>query len=155
MNKLKPEDVMMGLDCCTRGRKSKNDRPCLECPYNECNIVGGTSERQTQGTCQGWLMKDALDLLRENDEEIARLTNKNDGWKASNKILTTINAGLEAELALTYDLLEESKADTVRKMRERLKYSLCCIAQCHFTYAEVEFHIDRIAKEMLEGTRDE
>lgn len=46
--------------------------------------------------------------------------------------------------------LESCKADTVHKMQERLKYSLCCIPQCHFTYAEVEFHIDRIAKEMLE-----
>ena len=46
--------------------------------------------------------------------------------------------------------LESCKAETVQKIQERLKYSLCCIPQCHFTYAGVEFHIDRIAKERLE-----
>jgi tRNA U34 5-carboxymethylaminomethyl modifying enzyme MnmG/GidA len=73
MNELKPEDVMKALECCTRGRKHKDDRPCLECPYNFCNIVGGTDERQVSGTCQGWMMKDALALLREKDAEIERL----------------------------------------------------------------------------------
>lgn len=48
--------------------------PCLDCPYNECNIVGGTSERQISGTCQGWLMKDALALIKE-------ITDSEDYWK--------------------------------------------------------------------------
>lgn len=65
---LNKRQIIKALECCTRGRKNKEDRPCLECPYNECNIVGGTSERQTKGTCQGWLMKDALTLIKELTE---------------------------------------------------------------------------------------
>lgn len=65
MENLNAEAVKKALECCTRGRKSKEDRPCLDCPYNECNLVGGTSERQIKGTCQGWLMKDALSLIKE------------------------------------------------------------------------------------------
>lgn len=66
---INEKNIINGLDCCTRGRKDKNDRPCLDCLYNECNLVGGTSERQTKGTCQGWLMKDALALIKELIEE--------------------------------------------------------------------------------------
>lgn len=73
---MEREQIIKALKCCTRGRKSKDDRPCLECPYNECNIVGGTSERQTSGTCQGWLMKDALALIKQQDEQIFQLENR-------------------------------------------------------------------------------
>ena len=72
------ETVKRALECCTRGRKSKEDRPCLDCPYNECNIVGGTSERQTKGTCQGWLMKDALALINSQEQRIKELTQANE-----------------------------------------------------------------------------
>lgn len=75
--KLDREKVVKALECCTRGRKSNGDIPCLECPYNECNIVGGMSERQTHGTCQGWLMIDALALIRELAEENERLRSDN------------------------------------------------------------------------------
>lgn len=67
------DQIIKALECCTRGRKSKEDRPCDECPYNECNIVGGTSERQVTGTCQGWLMKDTLSLIKELTEENKKL----------------------------------------------------------------------------------
>lgn len=50
-------------------------------------------------------------------------------------------------------LKRDCVADAVCRMQERLKYSLCCVPQCHFTYAEVEFHIDRIAKEVLEENK--
>ena len=67
--------IIKALECCTRGRKG-DDIPCTECPYNECNIVGGTSERQTSGTCQGWLMKDALAFINAQDEQIFQLENR-------------------------------------------------------------------------------
>ena len=73
---MKMDQIIKALECCTRGRKSNEDRPCLECPYNECNIVGGTSERQTSGTCQGWVMKDALALIKQQDEQIFQLENR-------------------------------------------------------------------------------
>jgi predicted nuclease with TOPRIM domain len=74
-----------------------------------------------------------------------------------------LNERLDREARCQYDLcgqivnlcddVKYIKEETVHKMQERLKYSLCCIPQCHFTYAEVQFHIDRIAKEMLEGNK--
>jgi hypothetical protein len=92
-----------------------------------------------------------LALLREKDGEIERLTEENDGWEATNKILTTNNADLEAELALTYDLLEESKSDTVMKMQERLKAKAKAHYFDNFDYAVSVENIDQIAKEMLEA----
>lgn len=73
---INEKHIIKGLECCTRGRKSNEDRPCLECPYNECNLVGGTRERQTKGTCQGWLMKDALALINSQEQKIFELENR-------------------------------------------------------------------------------
>ena len=67
------EQIIKALECCTRTRKSFDDIPCRDCPHNECNLVGGTSERQTTGTCQWWLRKDALALIKELTEENERL----------------------------------------------------------------------------------
>jgi hypothetical protein len=137
MNEMKPEDVMKALECCTSGR------PCRECEYKD-------KSKDTFGCRKGCLI-DALALLREKAAEIERLTEENDGLEATNKILTTNNADLEAELALTYDLLEESKSDTVMKMQERLKAK----AKAHYfdncDYAVSVENIDQIAKEMLEA----
>ena len=72
MNELKPEDVMKALECCTTDKITLGV-PCRNCPYSECNIVGGKGERQTSGTCRSWLMKDALTLLREKDATIEAL----------------------------------------------------------------------------------
>lgn len=79
---LNAEQIKKALECCTRGRKNKEDRPCLNCLYNECNIVGGTSERQIKGTCQGWLMKDTLALINSQEQRIKELTEK---FNAGNK----------------------------------------------------------------------
>ena len=118
---MERDDIIKALGCCTRGRKSKDDRPCFDCPYNECNIVGGTSERQTTGTCQGWLMKDALSLIKELnrdietiskllvtktvtviefDKTIERLTEENEWLRAENKELTKANMRLESRFTI-------------------------------------------------------
>ena len=85
---MKREQIIKALECCTRGRKSNEDMPCLVCPYNECNIVGGTRERQITGTCQGRLIKDALALIEAlsshkeiNDIVISELRKKLDKAK--------------------------------------------------------------------------
>ena len=69
-----------------------------------------------------------------------------------NKILISNNADLETELAVAYDLLEESQADTVRKMQEGLKERFR-IPEINEVYSIAPFQlhqsIDQIAKEML------
>lgn len=47
-----------------------------------------------------------------------------------------------------------AKAEAVKEFAERLKYRTCCIPQLHFTYGEVEYHIDNLVKEFTEGKND-
>lgn len=131
MENLNAEQIKKALESCTRGRKNKDDRPCLDCPYNECNLVGGTSERQTKGTCQGWLMRDALALINELTEEIA---------------------DLKAIAEQYQKQFEEAKAGAVRKMAERLTKEFDRMHKSNFITVEVrQWIIDQIAKEMLEA----
>ncbi len=123
---MEKEHIIKALDCCTRGRKSKDDRPCFECPYNECNLVGGTGERQISGTCQGWLMKDALSIIREQEKRIEELETS----------CTELTRNSHA-----------CKADTVRKMQEAIEER--CIKGGIYP-AFVKSVVEAIAKE-LEG----
>ena len=134
------EQIIKALECCTRTRKSFDDIPCRDCPHNECNLVGGTSERQTTGTCQWWLRKDALALIKELTEENERLEHICNSY--------ALQYGTAADKEV---FLKAERADTVRKMQERLK--------AHFdTYTDEDEEtalymrnlIDQIAKEMLE-----
>lgn len=143
---LNREQIVKALVCCTRGRKSKNDRPCLDCPYNECNIVGGTSERQILGTCQGWLMKDAIALIRELTEELAYAEAE------AEKAIDIAEGNIRAEIASggtsCHWCEEKVRADTVRKMHTEIKER--CIKGGIYP-AFVARTIENVAKEMLEG----
>ena len=176
---MERNEIIKALECCTRGRKSNEDRPCLECPYNECNIVGGTSERQISGTCQGWLMKDALALIRSQDEQLFQLENRlkecENGYAgtlhlercklhdAEEKVkeLTEEKEMCEAAYqVLQYELsicANQVKADTVREFVERFKelmggeFASCGYCGClgFWSVKAVKDNIGRIAKEIL------
>ena len=117
-------------------------------------------------------IKEAIALIRYDEEKIKELTEGKydiecsyNSLKKDNERLHASCTELERKCASLNDeneslkdsnehlavFLAEAKADTVQKMQERLKHRLCCIAQFHFNYAEVEFHIDQIAKEMIEN----
>jgi predicted RNase H-like nuclease (RuvC/YqgF family) len=69
MNKPKPEDVMRALECWV------SKKPCEEaCPIHE--YIGNYN-------CISLTMKNALALIRELTEEIARLTEDNERLHAS------------------------------------------------------------------------
>ena len=70
---------------------------------------------------------------------------------SSNKILVNNNADLEFELAHTYDSLEDAKADTVRKMQNKLKKTFSAL--CKGEMGDFYRIIDQIAKEMLEDKK--
>ena len=152
---MEREQIVKALECCTRGRKSKEDRPCLECPYNECNIVGGTSERQILGTCQGWLMKDALSLIKKLTKEVEDLKaiaeqyqkQFEDCYEEKAK-LTEENERLHASCTELTQNLHECKADTVRKMQERLIAEFRKDDRMNYYLRKT---LDQIAKEMEEG----
>ena len=84
-------------------------------------------------------------LEKRNDE----LTEENERLGALIKILVANNATLETELAVTYDLLEDAKADTVRKMQERLHKQFS--DRVAYTRSYCHDTIDEIAKEMIEN----
>ena len=165
---INEKHTIKGLECCTRGRKSNDGRPCLECPYNECNLVGGTSERQIKVTCQGWLMKDALALITSKEQEINRLEKlcalRDRDCKETQDLLYKAeekNAELEKKYALAVaereanvkgfsETLAVIHDDTVRKMQERLEeffdgendYQRCSHGYIHYA-------VNQIAKEMI------
>lgn len=148
-NKLNREQIIKALECCTSGINHKGDIPCLDCPYDECNIVGGTSERQITGTCQSWLKKDALSLIKELTEENERLRESTDNeLRYTKELVETLHKVHEEKV-------QKAKADTVQKMQERLMECFNNEVEhlAMYTEAQVIFAIDQIAKEMLEGEK--
>ena len=176
--KMNKGQINKALECCTRGRKSKDDRPCLDCPYNECNIVGGTSERQTTGTCQGWLMKDALALIKKLSEEneawqkqliskeekmgkdyyelaceVENLRSENERLRADKETLYAAKfPPTHEDWAKLYRMIiAKTEADTVRQMQERLTTFFAADDTLKYSEVEAEYinsQIDKIAKEL-------
>lgn len=133
---LNREQIIKALECCTRGRKSKEDIPCFDCPYNECNIVGGTDERQVTGTCQGWLMKDALALINQLTAEVDKL----------GKALDKMSADHDRAIRLT-------EVHIIRKMRKKL-INYYDRNDMYLGYS-IAYNVDRVANEMLEEIGDD
>lgn len=150
MENLNAETVKKALECCARGRKSKDDRPCLDCAYNECNLVGGTSERQTTGTCQGWLMKDALALINSQEQRIKELTEENKKLKVEIDFSKELRKEIEAEFLLMHckygSALQTIRAKTVLKMYSMLR-------EGRVSNDTVVIVANQVAKEMLEGDK--
>ncbi len=83
--------------------------------------------------------------LREKQlvEENEKLNAEIHEWRNLVKVLNQNNAELETELAQTYDLLDESKADTVRKFLDKFKD----------WPSDDQEYIERYAKEILEENK--
>ncbi len=170
MENLNAEQIKKALECCTRGRKSEADRPCLDCHYNECNLVGGTCERQTTGTCQGWLMKDALALINSQEQKNKELTEDLHATRTELTRAQAENAKYEAENHAEFnkwlkleeatkrhhaELFEEAKivvkADTVRELQKRFKEKVeKFLISPAFQYQANNF-IDQVAEEVIKN----
>lgn len=70
------EKVMKGLECCISPNTQVN---CLECPYGR--------ERNYRTECIRPLMRDALALLKEQEEKIESLTEDIEVWKKRYKVM--------------------------------------------------------------------
>ena len=98
-----------------------NDKPCSECEWHE--IGNG---------CVGSLEQSAISLINELTEENERLI---DSIKLYHKYNTAI---------------KQTKADTVRKMQERLKENFRKYNKSNWSVRAI---IDEAAKEMLEDDK--
>ena len=159
--KLNREQIVKALECCGRNVGSN----CHDCPY--CGLSPWSAE------CRLVLVKDALALIRELTVELDAMRGAANSYKMDNQRLTEENerlsAGYEkAQILSVFPKEEELKylnalermakeyqtvrADTVRKMLERLKAEAIVIRDHagEFDLVVFESDIDQIAKEMLE-----
>ena len=88
--------------------------------------------------------------VKELTEENGKLKAEDNKWRRLVEVLNQNNAELETELAQTYDLLEETKADTVRKIQE-FAHEEAWQMGCGWI-VDLD-SINQIAKEMLEENK--
>ena len=131
------EEIVKALEDCKGGGNS-----CLSCSY---------FDKAVDTSCAPFLIKDALALIQELTEEIKDLEADYD------RVYEQAEADIHGNMAdggtSCHWCMDKTKADTVKRMQERLKARCSCIPQHHFTYAEVAFWIDQIAKELLEENK--
>ena len=135
------EQIIKALECCTLG----GCHDCRGCP-NGNHLLS---------VCKRIAMEDALSLIKELTEENERLREQNEKCQSVALKQEDTMQIIAQEKQAYYDELQTIKADTVRKMQERLKAK----AKAHYfdncNYAVAVEDIDQIAKEMLEGDTNE
>ena len=131
---LNAEQIKKALELC----KTPSANDCEACEYDGKCLKNG----EYIG-CVNLLIADALSLIKE-------LTEKNERLKCHVNRLKKYDE--ERDIALHARLISETRADTVRKMQERLKEAFEHSGL--YGVDAIERRIDQIAKEMLEGTDD-
>ena len=161
------QQIIRAYECCHSILLGCSDCPfindsqeCADADKNVLVVLKSQEQKIKKLTEENAEVKANWQKLKDSNEsnceecraEFAKLTEENEGLTASNKILVNNNANLEFELAHTYDSLEDAKADTVRKMQERLKKDLFykCGDMNYTETCDARRLIDQIAKEMLD-----
>lgn len=139
---LNREQIMKALECC-----ACEEPNCEECPYESgcynrifgdaLTVVKELTEERT----------DHITMLLAKDVEISNLTEENERLKARVLEESHLRHQTEEMLANGMDVV---RADTVRKMQERLKQFFGGTCQSDVTLRII---FDKIAKEMLEGDK--
>lgn len=151
---LNAETIKSGLECCT---SPDGDGTCLLCPYGDINL------------CTQSLMAHALALITSQEQRIKEQCKT---AKKLRKQLKKANRGVRIFANRTKQLTEakerlyqsctnlerDTRADTVRKMQERLEKSIVPYTNISKGEKLVAFIwcleiIERIAKEMSEDER--
>ena len=140
---LNREQIINGLECLNGNR----DR-CPNCSI--LNIV------RSSRSCKRLILDDAISLIKELTEDneaqaetITSLLKTIEGVQGVKSEYETFIGGMKCQID---KIKAETKADTVRKMQERLKaeaYPFPCAIGVE--YAVPYCKVDQIAKEMLEG----
>lgn len=132
MENLNAEQVKKALECCIK---------------NQCENCCQCGNWHEQWNCMTSLMKNALVLINSQEQRIKELAAENERLKAQKYY---IHSDGRIEMIPT---VESVKADTVRKMQERLKADAVTI-QDHTGKLGVVVgvgNIDDVAREMLES----
>jgi DNA repair ATPase RecN len=129
MENLNAEQIKKALERCA------NEWHCGLCGFTEkeCALIKNS----------------ALALITSQEQRIKELAEENERLHASCTELTQCCTKLETLYKIECKRVDTVKADTVRKMQERLMeklYSVPTVYNAHFGRM-----IDQIAKEMLEG----
>ena len=152
---MEREQVIKALECCNRG----TTEDCAKCPRFDDRTLSTED-------CMECLMRDALSLIKELTEENERQRSEIsvkrkllDEAEVRMDCLEEVNKVLQADICnATMNLEhltkenERLRADTVRKMQERLDKHFC--HDPAFLGVEQRLImdvIDQIAKEMVEG----
>ena len=109
---LNRDQIVKALEQCQKPDCFKN---CKECAYH----------RWQSPTCRNVLSADALALNRELTEEIERLRAELD---RTEKALIALDKAHNALFTETFRIEAQAKADTVRKMQERIKQDAASVA---------------------------
>ena len=139
---LNREQIIKALECCS------TTGDCPKCLYNDDTSL-----------CINRILKDALSLIKELTEEKFDIECSYKALKRDNERLHETCTEFERKCASLNDAYEfvngivlQSKADTVRKMQERIKAEKFH----HKNFGDLVYlaDIDQIAKEMLEGDNE-
>ena len=121
----------------------------LECCLVESNCTGCPLHHQYETDCLKYAGEKALSLIKEltedNEAQAETITNLIDTIKN----VSGVKEEYEAFIGGLKPKIDEIRADTVRKMQERLNAQKFT----HKNFGELVYvdDIDKIAKEMLEG----
>jgi hypothetical protein len=169
MENLNAEQVKKALGSCYPIGATR----CKECPYSKNGSVN-ILFTETH-TCYDQMAIDALALINSQEQRIGELTEEltrketeynelyellqtckadSEAYRSYSKTLEKENEGLKNLLDESFEAQNTVKADTVRKMQERLDKRFC--HDPAFLGVEQRLImdvIDQIAKEMLEGEK--
>lgn len=128
MENLNAEQIIRALECCANGGWCIRDG----CPLYKDDEFGDIEK------CTSELSKNALALIKSQDQRIAELTEENERSMREKTALECVVSTAR----------NQAKADTVRKMRELVRKKIKKTDWLNGRAVYVE--IDKIAKDILE-----
>ena len=162
---LNKEDIIKALECC---KSFRDFYACDECPYSHTMLADDES-------CTNRMSQDALSLINEltaenkllnvelgnASSEILRLIDREKELTEENETLTLKVAAYQVKDKLLSNQLDDKcdmciareRADTVRKMQDKLAQYIGTYTDKSFVYVKAMFKlIDRIAEEIINGS---
>lgn len=130
---LKPDNIVKALECHASGKIDN----CIHCPYENIDL-------KYDETCAQRMLGDAILLIKE-------LTEENERLRGFNSAKCEDCAGCTSWKCDCANIEAQAKADTVRKMQDRLIAEFRKDDRMNYY---LRMTLDQIAKEMVDGEKD-